>query len=80
MADQPDHADAPHPLRDHAAPLAAAIANAVDAAAGSAYVPSTLAEFDQHEKACADVEALVRDILDAEREAGALAYLEAMKW
>lgn len=63
-------ADAPHPLRDHAVPLAA----------GSACVPSTIAEFDQHEKACADVEALVHDILGAEREAGALAYLEAMKW
>lgn len=73
MREGDDGAGCGSPLREHRMPLDAVLMDAIDAAAGLCRAPRTLAEYDQHQQACSDVERLVRELVDGERAAAALA-------
>lgn len=77
MRENDDGTGCRHPLDEHRMPVGAALMDAIDTAAGLSRAPQTLAEYDQHQQACNDVERLARELVDSERAAAAAALADA---
>lgn len=80
MTENPGAEGPSHPLAPFVRTMSAVVVDALSTAAGTTRPPRTVAELDQLLKAADDVEAVLCELIDAEREEALLSVQEEMRW